>query len=97
MDLKTYRVNSNLSDKHNFDGSVPPPAATQAQRGHRRIVSGPRARHLCHHLDAQQPHGETGFLCDIRRMNVGMTRARRVWWANRPESGIVIAEVVTLS
>ncbi len=30
-------------------------AATQAQRGHRRFVSGPKAQHHCHHLDAQQP------------------------------------------
>ena len=35
------------------------------------------ARHLCHHLDAlSKPQGEIGFLTDIRRMNVGMTRAR---------------------
>jgi hypothetical protein len=52
-------------------------AATQAQRGHCRFVSGPRARHHFHHLDTQQPQGEIGFLFDIRRLNVGTTRARR--------------------
>ena len=28
-------------------------------------------------LTRSNPHGEIGFLSDIRRMNVGMTRARR--------------------
>jgi superfamily I DNA and/or RNA helicase len=37
----------------------------------------PRARHHCHHIDAQQPQDVIGFLSDIRCMNVGMTCARR--------------------
>jgi superfamily I DNA and/or RNA helicase len=28
-------------------------------------------------LARSNPQGDFGFLCDIRRMNVGMTRARR--------------------
>ena len=37
-------------------------------------------------LTRSNPQGEIGFLSDIRRMNVGMTRARRnlLWWAIRP-------------
>ncbi len=53
----------------------------QAQHGHRRFVSGPGARHqrdiMAIPLTRSNPQGEIGFLSDIRRMNVGMTRARR--------------------
>jgi ATP-dependent RNA/DNA helicase IGHMBP2 len=31
-------------------------------------------------LTRSNPQGEIGFLSDIRRMNVGMTRARRMRW-----------------
>jgi hypothetical protein len=37
-------------------------------------------------LTRSNPQGEIGFLSDIRRMNVGMTRvgASCCWWAIRP-------------
>ena len=44
-------------------------------------LGGPRARHqrdiMAITLMRSNPQGEIGFLSDIRRMNVGMTRARR--------------------
>ena len=40
---------------HGASDGCMPAAVTQAQRGHGRVVSGPRARHHGHHLDAQQP------------------------------------------
>ena len=52
-------------------------AATQAQLGHRRFVSGQERDIIAITLRCSNPQGEIGFLSDIRRMNVGMTRARR--------------------
>nr|WP_255419291.1 AAA domain-containing protein [Limnohabitans sp. T6-5] len=43
-------------------------------------------------LTRSNPQGEIGFLSDIRRMNVGMTRARRVRRAIRIESVIAIVQ-----
>ena len=37
------------------------------------------------------PQGEIGFLSNIRRMNVGMTRAWRMRWSNRFESVMAVA------